>query len=71
MKVKQLIKKLQKVNPEALVVLSSDSEGNNFSILCDVIDSNESFSPSTNNFYDDGSELEIPKDAKLAVILFP
>lgn len=38
MKIKNLIKKLQKLNPEAIVILSSDSEGNFFSELKDISD---------------------------------
>lgn len=35
MKVKELISELQKLDPEAEVVLSKDSEGNNFSPAAD------------------------------------
>ena len=36
MKVKQLIKELQKLPADAVVVLSSDGEGNQYSPLADV-----------------------------------
>lgn len=40
MKVKQLITELSKLDPEALVVLSSDMEGNRFGELDSVDDNN-------------------------------
>jgi hypothetical protein len=39
MKVKELIKILKKADPDALVVVSSDGEGNNYSPVCDFDDS--------------------------------
>ncbi len=36
MKIKQLIKKLSKLNPEHEVILASDMEGNNYEILDEV-----------------------------------
>lgn len=36
MKVKQLIRKLEKLNQEAEVLLSSDSEGNSHSVFNDI-----------------------------------
>ena len=36
MKVKDLIKELQKLNPEALVMLQSDPEGNSYSRMAGV-----------------------------------
>lgn len=35
MKVKELIEQLQKVDPERIVIMSSDSEGNSYSPLSD------------------------------------
>jgi hypothetical protein len=36
MKVKELIKQLQECNQNAIVVMSSDGEGNNYSPLADI-----------------------------------
>lgn len=36
MKVKDLLKKLKEINPEAIIILSSDPEGNSFHTLQDV-----------------------------------
>ncbi len=36
MKVKELIKLLESVDPDRLVILQKDGEGNGFSPLCDV-----------------------------------
>ena len=36
MKVKELIKELEKYNPEAAVILQKDSEGNGYSPLSDL-----------------------------------
>lgn len=46
MKVKELIRKLQKEDPESVVVLQSDSEGNGYSPLADV-DSDAVYIPET------------------------
>lgn len=40
MKVKELIKLLGKANPDAVVIMSKDSEGNRFSELCEVVTEN-------------------------------
>lgn len=47
MKVKELIEKLQKCDPESLVVMSEDGEGNGFSPLSDVDDSHNYAADST------------------------
>lgn len=60
MKIKQLIKKLQKFNPELEVVVSSDAEGNNFNYLDGVYEE-----------VGDGLELQNFKTVKDCVILFP
>lgn len=39
MTVKELIAKLQKVDPNRLVVMSKDGEGNGFSPLCNLVES--------------------------------
>ncbi len=69
MKVKQLIKKLQKLNQEALVVLSSDEEGNRYSIISEDMGTGEWFNTETNEFYgpDDPGEPNV----KLAIVLYP
>lgn len=36
MKIKQLIEKLRKLNQESEVILSSDEEGNNYSVLDEI-----------------------------------
>ena len=38
MKVKELIKELERMNPEADVVLASDAEGNEMSFLDECVD---------------------------------
>lgn len=68
MKVKQLIKELQKVDQNALVVLSSDAEGNNYSVLDEVAGVNEFFDEVDRSFCD---EEDKPKSAKLAIVLYP
>ena len=37
MKVKELIKQLEELNPEAEVIIASDEDGNNYSILSDIV----------------------------------
>jgi len=46
MKVKDLIAQLQEANPEAIVIVSRDAEGNDFSPLAEVCYGNDN--------YDDG-----------------
>ncbi len=36
MKIKNLIQKLNKLNPNSEVIVSSDAEGNNYSLLFDI-----------------------------------
>lgn len=36
MKIKNLIKELQKLNPEAEVIIASDSEGNTYKVLTEI-----------------------------------
>lgn len=43
MKVKKLLKLLEKIDPNAEVILSSDSEGNSFSLLAYVSDENAGY----------------------------
>ena len=37
MKVKELIKQLEELNQEAEVIIASDEEGNNYSVLSDIV----------------------------------
>ena len=59
MKIKQLIQELSKLNPNLQVVLSSDAEGNSYSILYDVIPEDD-----ISNFI----ESEKPKGC---IVLYP
>lgn len=80
MKVKQLIQKLEKLNREAEVLLSSDSEGNYFSSLKDIY-SDIKFRESKDDYMIDILDKEdIGEDwltqkqfdkAKEAIILYP
>ncbi len=70
MKIKTLIKELQKLDPDLEVVLASDAEGNSFGILDkDGIDADEElvFDAENNEFVEIGES----KDAIRAVVLFP
>jgi hypothetical protein len=51
MKIKELIKELSKLDPELLVVLSKDSEGNGYGECCDI----------SKNYSFDGDEIKITK----------
>ena len=73
MKIKNLIEKLQKYDPELDVILSSDEEGNTFSYLRQVF-----FDPDTKFFSQFGGFMEesdvepnMWKKAKNSVTLFP
>ena len=71
MKVKQLIKKLEKANPEADVILSSDMEGNRFGLANEI--EYQNFIRYVNN----ENEIEIceadddAEGAKPCVIIWP
>lgn len=76
---KQLIKKLEKVNDNTEIILSSDGEGNSYSRLCDVCNS-EDFKYFENNgeieFLDkedvgDSCTIEDYNKAKNCVVLYP
>ena len=67
MTVKQLIKKLQDLPQNALVVMSKDSEGNSFSPLSEG--STEWYVPDSSYSGDLVEEKE--KGAKQAVVLWP
>lgn len=60
MKIKQLIKKLQKLDPELEVIISSDAEGNCFNYLEDID-------------VETGDEVELQNSevVKDCIILFP
>ena len=78
MKVRQLIAELQKLDPNALVVLACDAEGNGYSEFCQVED---------NSMFCDGevglekltdecerqgfTEDDVMKEGKKAVVLYP
>ncbi len=67
--VKDLIQALQHQNPESLVILSSDAEGNKFSPCCvDFgIGTYLPDSPYSGDFYDQSENIE----GALAVVLYP
>ncbi len=75
MKVKQLIKQLEKANPSAEVILSSDAEGNSFHALGEVTNHDR-----VDELFWDFDKLEWwstsdgmpkPKGAKPAIIFYP
>lgn len=78
MKVKDLIKKLQKIDPDKIVVLSSDSEGNSFSTV-GFIDANLRYKDGevgveklTAGLRDSGySDEDVMIGGKSAVVLYP
>ncbi len=68
MKVKQLLKLLQNENPNHLVVLSSDAEGNTYrklSSVCGCLVFNEDY-----NEIDDANNTVL-KNAKDCIVLYP
>lgn len=70
MKIKSLIKELQKLDPDLEVVLAADPEGNSFGVLeKDGIDADEElvFDLENNEFV----EIEESSNAIRAVVLFP
>jgi len=66
MKVKELIKRLSKENPEHEVVLSRDEEGNGFSSLAGV----ELFKYLDGEIYSN-DDPKLPANCKDAVVLWP
>lgn len=82
MKVKTLIEQLSKLDPEALVVLSCDMEGNSYGVLDYVDDDNNlydkknreitGFKDLTDNLKEQGfTEEDLGKSGVSAVILWP
>ncbi len=82
MKVRELIKKLEIENQEAIVIMSSDAEGNNYSPLSGVADG--AYEPEndyrgevgclelTDELIDEGYDGEdILENGEIAVILYP
>lgn len=69
MKVKHLIKTLQKEDPEMLIVMSKDGEGNSFSPLADIGDG---FYVAESTWSGDlYCEDEKPKKSKKVICLWP
>lgn len=75
MTVAQLLKRLKGVDPKALIVMSSDGEGNSFSPLSEAADglylaesewSGELWSPDNED-----QEETPPKKAKKVIVLWP
>lgn len=77
MKIKKLIKELQKLDPELEIIVSSDSEGNNFSALQDVSlaeyyrNKDDEFGHYTEIEIYDMEDEDKPANTKKCVILFP
>jgi hypothetical protein len=82
MKVKELIELLQKQNPDALVVMSGDPEGNDFSELVDVsteynykredYEGRIGFAKLTEELEEQGySEEDIMEDGAPAIVFWP
>lgn len=78
MKAKQLIQELLKLDPNTVVFIASDAEGNSYSVVSDVDTENRNlaFNGKTNNssvefgvLVDDGSEDKVFK--RPAAILYP
>ena len=69
MKIKQLIKKLEKYDPNFEIVLSSDGEGNSFGILRHV-SRDAIWDKEEKCFWEEGDGHK-PKKAAAAIILFP
>ena len=77
MKIKNLIKKLSKLNPEAEVILASDAEGNAYSKYCHSFETSYRENDSDFEFFEkldikDGhiTKKEFDK-LKPAIILYP
>ena len=68
MKVKKLIKHLEKVNQNAEVILSSDAEGNSFSLLDKGNISGETFY--TKDFYGYIEGIDATEDCE-CIVLYP
>ena len=83
MKVKELIEMLQKENQEAIVVMSSDGEGNSYSPVADIGDVDRykahstwsgevGYSKLTPKMKEDAySEEDLLTDGEPAVVIFP
>ena len=79
MKVKELIEKLKKADPEAMVVMSYDSEGNGYNKLRDVETDNQAYCHGEIGFKKLTPELEkrgygegdLLEDGEDAVVLWP
>lgn len=74
MKVKELIKQLEKLNTEAEVILSSDAEGNSFHVLDEVSGSSKEglfWDFNNQEWWSAEDETPKPKGAKPAVIFYP
>lgn len=76
MKVKKLIKELQKLDPDADVILSSDSEGNNYSLMGEAKYSIASDVRYEKEDYeliilDPEEDAEQYEEAKKGIILYP
>jgi len=80
MKVRQLIAKLQKADPDLEVILSSDMEGNSFDFVNEVVgiknityyhrEKDELGGNLPIELYDE-SEEEIPEGVRRCIVLFP
>lgn len=83
MKVKNLIEELNKLNPEAIVIMSGDGEGNQYSPLADIVGENMVYSANstwegdigykklTPELIKDGYTEEDIKLGKDCIILYP
>lgn len=69
MKVKKLIKKLMKLDPDSIVVMASDAEGNKFSPLSDTTE--ELYFANNSWSGDIASEEDETHGADPAVVLWP
>lgn len=68
MKIHQLIKKLEKFDPNLHVVMSSDSEGNHFHPASTDI---QKFHFLDGELYDNSEDDPAPENAKEVVVIFP
>jgi hypothetical protein len=80
MKISHLITKLKKLDPDALVVLSKDPEGNGFDICSDVVEGYKfdreereiGLESLTEQAVEDGySEEDVMEDGERCVVLWP
>ena len=70
MKIKQLIKILNKYDPDTKIVLASDSEGNSYSFLEDVVFSDDDVFDVDEREFTEAAENNDPRNERV-IIFYP